>query len=1157
MTGIDRRRLVEVWAGPTPHGWAFGTGTWLAGGLILTARHVVTDAAGDPYAEVKVRHMGGTLGKASIVWSGTAELDAALLSVAELGEPPLPPLRWGRLCGRSVGVDAQAIGFPDSVTPEASAAREVEQVGGEISPLAGARSDRHLMTTRIAPRAGVRSLWKGISGAAVTCGNLLCGVVVEDPPQFESRRLTVVPVHALAEVGVFRTAVQQATGHLLHLEPVELQGIGTPWNPAIAPPSPAALLRPEYESVPFRPRAQLADLHAWCDGPQVLSGLLMTGPGGQGKSRLARQLARERAGAGWVVCHLAYVDPADHYAALTAIDVPLLLVIDYAERRTAVLAPLVNHLAAHPTGHPVRLLLLGRTDGDWWAELVRTTTVSAALREEPLPLSPLEGDTDQVLAYQEAADALAVGLSRVPGYGHIDRTSLTLPTPAPDALGGGHALTVHMTALAALLNHLDESAGSTPLSQHPEEVILAHERTYWDRVADHRGLGLEGLRLSVVGAALLAGAATREQATATLALLPGLRGDAAEDNRRKLASWIGDLYPPDDHGGGYWGTLHPDRLTEYHLTRTLADDSESALLETVLPHLSESQATRALTVLSRALALPTAPAGLADQLEDLVTRHPDTLGPPAVGVVPQAQEPAPLLAALRAICDNAGLPIGLSHDLYDAVPWHSQRLAEIALVLSGHQAAYYEKVLSSRRFRARRQISGGRNQARGNLATALVSQSEHLSRFGQCEEALTAISHAVGIRRKLKQAHRKLFLLDLAGALNDQSSRLADVGRRDEALKTISQAVGMYEELAQTQPEYVLPDLAGALNNQALRLTDAGRPEEALAAISRAAEIRAQLVKTPCDASLPHLAITLSNQSNHLAQMGLRDEALAAVTQAAVIRSQLADDQPDAFLTAVTLNNQSNHLLSLGRPEEALTAITHAVRTYEELRRARPDAFLPNLAATLNNRSMALTRLGRQEEALTDIVRAVDMYEVLADSQPEVFSNDLAGALSNQANRLAGLKRYSEALTVVTRAVATHKGLPNARAKVSRPGLAAALNNQANRLADVGRRMEALIVITEAVEIYEELTQDRSGDFRQDFAQALTNQACRMADVGRAKEANPVIARSIHMLELLDQRWPQVFASRLANARLIQKELDGLAARDWDRPATPPDAPAP
>ncbi|MFD4115748.1 tetratricopeptide repeat protein [Streptomyces niveus] len=718
-------------------------------------------------------------------------------------------------------------------------------------------------------------------------------------------------------------------------------------------------------------------------------------------------------------------------------------------------------------------------------------------------------------AYQAAAGALAAGLRRVPGYGNTDLTTLALPAPTPETLGNGHALTVHMAALAALLTRLTEPTGGVERSQRPEEVILAHERRYWDRVADHRQLGLESLRLSVVSTALLSGAATRAEATATLALLPGLRGDAAEDHRRKLAAWIRDLYPPDIQSGEYWGTLHPDRLTEYHLTRTLSDDVEPLLLSTVLPHLSESQATRALTVLTRALALPTAPADLADQLQDLITRHPTALGVPAVRVVPQAQEPAPLMAALLTICQNVELPIGLCHELYDAIPWQSQRLMEHALALSRRQAAHYERALGTRRRRPSKQSPDARNLIKGKLATALVNQSRQLSRLGRCEESLTAINHAVKIRRKLKQAHRNLSLLDLAGALNDQSNRLAQLGRLDESLRAITHAVEIYEELARTHPEHLHSSLAGALNNLSNRLADVGRIEDALTAITRAVEIHesADWDHDSSDAILADRAMTLSNQSNHLASLGRREEALEAITHAAEIREQLTETRPDAFLPdlATALNNKSNQLFSLGRADEALQAISQSVDTYEALLPTRREAFMPQLAAALNNKSVALNRLGRKSEALTAVNKAVEVYELLTESRPGIFSKDHAGALNNQANRLADLGCFAEALTVITR----------------------------------------------AVEHYEELTRNRPEAFLPDHAAALTNQAHELARVGQWEEAKSVMARAIRKLEVLAARNPRAFASRLADARLTQRQFQTAWPRSQACPTMSPGAPVP
>jgi hypothetical protein len=140
-----------------------GTGTWIGGRLILTARHTVTSADGRPHTGVKVRFVGGSLCAATVVWPGSGAMDAALLSVDVPGggapdgwRPPegLAPVRWGRLTGQGTGVGAQAVGFPDSVTPLAHDPREIEQVDGTINPLAGSRGGRYLMAAGVSPRHG-------------------------------------------------------------------------------------------------------------------------------------------------------------------------------------------------------------------------------------------------------------------------------------------------------------------------------------------------------------------------------------------------------------------------------------------------------------------------------------------------------------------------------------------------------------------------------------------------------------------------------------------------------------------------------------------------------------------------------------------------------------------------------------------------------------------------------------------------------------------------------------------------------------------------------------------------------------------------------------------------------------------------------------------
>lgn len=79
---------------------------------------------------------------------------------------------------------------------------------------------------------------------------------------------------------------------------------------------PSALLRAEYEVVPFAYRgAELDQLHDWANSQLLVSTLLVTGPGGQGKTRLARQLCAELREQGWVTGIVASRAPPSRYSA--------------------------------------------------------------------------------------------------------------------------------------------------------------------------------------------------------------------------------------------------------------------------------------------------------------------------------------------------------------------------------------------------------------------------------------------------------------------------------------------------------------------------------------------------------------------------------------------------------------------------------------------------------------------------------------------------------------------------------------------------------------------------------------------------------------------------------------------------------------------------
>ncbi|MFV2118260.1 hypothetical protein ACE14D_07350, partial [Streptomyces sp. Act-28] len=232
-----------------------------------------------------------------------------------------------------------------------------------------------------------------------------------------------------------------------------------------APRTPASLLEAHRAVVPFRDRArQLADLEAWWDAPGF-GAYLLHGPGGQGKTRLARQLTEESEKG---VRESLWLSPEAAPAEMTLftdVTFPLLVVVDYAETRTAQLAALLRAGARRREG-ALKVLALARTDGEWWEELRVATRLGDLFDEFPVTcLPPLgTGDAARAEAYREAVAGLAAALPAVPGQQHHDWPARAASLREPPGGFAHHAgsdavLDLHMRALADLLDAADTATG--------------------------------------------------------------------------------------------------------------------------------------------------------------------------------------------------------------------------------------------------------------------------------------------------------------------------------------------------------------------------------------------------------------------------------------------------------------------------------------------------------------------------------------------------------------------------------------------------------------------------------------------------------------------------------------------------------------------------
>jgi tetratricopeptide (TPR) repeat protein len=838
----------------------------------------------------------------------------------------------------------------------------------------------------------------------------------------------------------------------------------------------ARYLRPEEQVVPFRSRPELDELVRWCAQGGRVGVRLVTGDGGSGKTRLALRLGEVLAAGGWQQLWVLHGSEREAVRDVREVGQPCVLVVDYAETCSD-LAGLADDLAATGIGPDVRVVLLARSAGEWWQQLLAGTGErAAALLDAAAPITL--GTVRATGGPQEVFDEALAVFARQLGVA-CPHVQLTLTDPDPVVL------VVHAAALLAVM---DNAAGASPERQAwsgPQvlERLLAHEARYWARSTAGRGLHLDisVLRLAVALGSLI-GADSESTAAELLAVVPDL--DSAE-RRGQVARWLHDLYPTAHEYGAdkreWLGPLRPDRLAEQLVAGELARRPE--LIPRVFAGLDEFRAAKALTVLARAALTQERAVAL---LSSALVADLDHLAIPALSV---AVTTNPVVGDLLSeACQTQPVSRDTLARVAGAAPYPSLALAAPTAVIL-------------------RQLADG-SAADNERVRWLMDLSNCLASLGRREEALAAIEEAAGIYRLLAAARPQAFLPDLAASLNNLSVRLADLGRLEEALAAIEEAVTIYRQLAAVRPEAVLPDLAMPLNNLANRLADLGRLEEALAAIEEAVTIYRQLADDRQGTVFPDLAMSLHTLANRLGDLGRREEALAAIEEAVTIRRLLANDRPDAFLPdlATSLNNQSLHLADLGRPEDALAAIEEAARIYQQLAAARPQAFLPDLAMSLNNQSLRLADLGRLEEALTANEEAVTIRRQLADDRPDAFLPDLAMSLNNQSADLADLGRLEEALAASQEAVTIRRQLANDRPGVFLPDLATSLNNRSLRLADLGRLEEALAASQEAVTIRRQLANDRPAVFLPKLAMSLGNLAWTFKMLGREPEALRALA---------------------------------------------------
>ena len=573
---------------------------------------------------------------------------------------------------------------------------------------------------------------------------------------------------------------------------------------------PSYLLDPQREVVPYQPRPVAeAALGAWLDEPsEDVSVLWVSGPGGQGKSRLAGRMASDRCAAGWAVAQAVERGPklrAGSVREPLADGQALLVVVDYAERWPLdVLALLVENLPFDFPARRVRVLLLARPGSGVWdtvaAVLDRAGVVDLA---EPVVLGDFAAD--RAAAFTDAAAAFTREVA--PGR--------PLPEPPADLAASvyGSALDLHMAALAGVCAaDADEAA---PSHHDLSAYLLKHERRAWTAAAGG-DLAVAAVIETTACLATLFGPTAGHGAAVAL-----LRQAAVADGDADAARLLADherLYPPvrsEVVGSAATGVVEvatlqpvrPDRFGEDFVGTYLHDRPHGVELLTKLVTDDAEMAPGGALGLRRCLIVLAAAAA----------RHAAARGTlwSILGSRPSLTQEggAPVL---RAVVDYA--PDDMADAVHRALPSYSTDLLRPAADL------------------ARRLTDAlPADAAPEQRANRLDALGIRLSNLGQREAALAPTEEAVTIRRQLAEANPVAYLPDLARGLWGFAWVRATVGLElPEALTAVKEAIAIYQRLTEETPEAFGGSLLSVHYALADILDGLGRHDEA-------AELRRQI----------------------------------------------------------------------------------------------------------------------------------------------------------------------------------------------------------------------------------------------------------------------------------------------------------------------------
>jgi tetratricopeptide (TPR) repeat protein len=908
------------------------------------------------------------------------------------------------------------------------------------------------------------------------------------------------------------------------------------WTPDYPP---SELLRARYGVVGLQGREQPErELGCWRDSDRRFDIAVISGAGGYGKTRLALEHCARAQQDGWTAGLFAHDLSANTDTALdrlTAWPGRLLVAIDYAETRPALVSSLILRLSRRQGGPPARLILICRQAqaaaeqeglfaiGDGRDEILRALRRAETIRLDQQPI-------DSQRLFEAGLEAFAERL----GEGGSMAS-------AP-ALEAGHFERPLFVLAAALLVAQDPGVDVDAMGREQLmlELLDHHEAQYWERSKEGLGpdfdLPLQGRAVAV---ATVLGADTEAEALALAATVAGLEEAGIEP--RAVARWLSRLYgegrldrPP------AIAPLEPDMLGEALVIREYTANPD--LLSASLDAATDSQLVRALTVLTRAAA---SSDGLAETFRRaLDERLPGLLERAAAADVELVTSLDLTINAVRPVLGAASVPRGgperlvlgplmpsvhrlaIAYHRYLAQQDRAKNLGDLAyslnhLAIALHEVRRDEEALAPIEEAVdylRELAAEDRERYLPGLNMALDHRAIVLNEIGRGEEGLKAFEEAVEQSRELVAEDRAEHLAGLASALNNFAHSLGEMGRDEAALEAIEESVGHFRELVERDRASYLPDLSKALNILALRLQVMGRGEDSLKAIREAVANYRELAEGDRARYLGDLAMSLSGLALRLENAGRTEDGLQPSEEAVAHYRELVAGDRERYLRdlAGALGDLMKLLYVLGRPEEALEKAEEVVDYYRELAANAPQ-YLPGLADALSNLSVMLENVGRPQDAVETMEETVAHYRELVKRDRARYLADLAEALNIACRRFENAGQGEAALAAVREAVEHREELVERDRVRYLPDLAKTMITLCDCLESAGQLEASLAAGEEAVKIYRELVESNAPRHLPGLAMALNNVTTVMGDLERHDKARETVEEAVKIYRELVQ----------------------------------------